>query len=178
MNNELAIKLNPKQERFCQEYLIDLNATAAAKRAGYSAKTAMEQGYQLLRNTSVQKHVAELKKQRREANEATAQKVVEELAKIAFSDIRNLFNVNNSLSKVNDLGKDITAAIASIKVYEEKNQGVLIGETKEIKLYDKLKALELLGRHFGIFEKDNTQSKENAINIIYLGEGVCPEKEL
>ena len=71
-------KLTPKQERFVQEYLIDLNATQAAIRAGYSAKTAEQQGYQLLQKPSVQAAIAARQKEREQRTAVNQQITVEE----------------------------------------------------------------------------------------------------
>lgn len=78
-------KLTAKQQRFCDEYLIDLNATQAAIRAGYSKKTANEQGARLLVNVSIQKKIFELQKEREKRTEITQDSVLHELALIAFA---------------------------------------------------------------------------------------------
>ena len=78
-------KLTAKQQRFCDEYLIDLNATQAAIRAGYSKKTANEQGARLLVNVSIQKKIFELQKEREKRTEITQDSVLRELALIAFA---------------------------------------------------------------------------------------------
>lgn len=84
--------LNAKQRRFLDEYLIDLNATQAAIRAGYSAKTASSQGERLLRNVEVQALLTERMKAREKRTEITQDKVLAELAKIGFADIRRALN--------------------------------------------------------------------------------------
>lgn len=83
-------KLTDKQRAFVAEYLIDLNATQAAIRAGYSVKTAEQQGYQLLQKTSVATKIAEAQAKRAERTEITQDRVLQELAKIGFSDIRKV----------------------------------------------------------------------------------------
>ena len=79
--------LTPKQERFCEEYLIDLNATQAAIRAGYSEKTAYSAGQRLLRNVEIQNRIAELKAERSKRTEITQDRVVKELAAMAFANV-------------------------------------------------------------------------------------------
>ncbi len=79
--------LTPKQERFCREYLIDLNASQAAIRAGYSTKGAVSFGSQLLGNINIQKRINELKTQRAERCDISADSVLRELVKTAFMDI-------------------------------------------------------------------------------------------
>ena len=80
-------KLTPKQERFCEEYLIDLNATQAAIRAGYSANTAREQGAQNLSKLNIQEKIAELQAERSKRTEITQDRVVKELAAMAFAKL-------------------------------------------------------------------------------------------
>ena len=157
------MKLTAKQEKFCNEYLIDLNATQAAIRAGYSEKTAMEQGYQLLHKTSVSGFIQERQKELQEETRITQKKVLEEYAKIAFSDIRQLFDGNNRLLEIKDIPDGIASCLSSVEVDEIFGQSmegkVQIGETKKVKVWNKINALDSLARHFGMFEKDNEQSK-------------------
>lgn len=169
--------LTDKQKRFCEEYIIDLNATQASIRAGYSENSAAEIGCENLIKPNIQKYISFLNEERQLNTGITAKRVIEELAKIAFSDIRNVLTVDNALADVKQLDDDSAAAIASIKVTEDKSMGEVIGETKEVKLWDKLRALDSLGKHFGIFEKDNSQGKPTQTTVINLGEGLKPDPE-
>ena len=110
-------KLTEKQKRFCEEYLIDLNATQAAKRAGYSEKTAFSIGVENLKKPLIQEYLQDLMKYRSERTGVTAEKVIEELEKIAFSDT-------------------------------------------EITGKERMKALELLGKHLGMFSGGGSEEKE------------------
>jgi phage terminase small subunit len=94
--------------------------------------------------------------------------VIEELAKIAFSDIRDVLTVDNGLRDISMLDEKTAKAISSIKITEDKSMGEVIGETKEVKLWDKLRALDSLGKHFGIFERDNSQKKTDNVTIFEL----------
>ncbi|WP_300685447.1 terminase small subunit [Acutalibacter sp. 1XD8-36] len=137
-------KLSEKQKRFVQEYLVDLNATAAAKRAGYSAKTACEQGARLLANVKVQAEIQKAMEKRQTRTEITQDRVLQELASIAFSKGTDYASVIAGCVVVNDtdeLTEQQKAAIVSIK---QTKEGV------EIKLADKYKALELLAKHLGL----------------------------
>lgn len=107
-------KLNDRQQLFAQEYLVDLNATQAAIRAGYSQKTARSQGERLLTNVDIAAAIQRGIKERIEKTQITAERVLLELAAIAFMDIEKLAEVGG-------------------------------------KITDKLKALELIGRHLGMF---------------------------
>lgn len=164
MENEY--NLTPKQERFCQEYIIDLNATQAAIRSGYSESSAQQIGSENLLKPVIQNYISFLNEERQKITGITAKRVIEELGRIAFSDIREVLTVDNALLDIKQLDDDTAKAIASIKISEDKSMGEVIGETKEVKLWDKLKALDSLGKHFGIFDKDNSQKKTDiSINI-------------
>jgi phage terminase small subunit len=154
--------LTDKQERFCQEYLIDLNATQAAIRAGYSQNTARSQGAENLTKPDIQERLSELNKSRLEATGISQKRVLEEYAKIAFFDIREIFDVDGGLINVKQLDSASAGAIASIKSSEEwgedeEGNKTVTGTIKEVKVFDKIRALQDLGKHLGLFEKDNSQ---------------------
>lgn len=144
-------KLTPKQQRFVEEYLVDLNATQAAIRAGYSPKTANEQGARLLANVSVQAAIQEAMKSREQRTEVTQDRVVKELAKIAFGDPRNVMSWGPSgvkLKASTELTDDEAAFVSEVSETTTEHGGSL-----KLKTNDKLKALELLGRHIGMFKE-------------------------
>lgn len=143
-------KLTPKQLRFVDEYLVDLNATQAAIRAGYSAKTANEQGARLLANVSVQAALSERMKAREQRTEITQDMVVAELAKIAFSDQRKVMMWGPSGVKLRD-SESLTEDDAAI-VSEVSETITAAGGSLKLKTHDKVKALELLGKHLGMFK--------------------------
>ncbi len=121
--------LTPKQKRFCEEYLIDLNATQSAIRAGYSEKTAESIGWENLRKPLIQEYIAEKQKEVQERTKVSVDFVINGIKEIA------------------------------LKGAKEENR---------------LRAFDMLGRHLGVYEKDNNQSKPEAIlNITrkYLGTG-------
>lgn len=172
----MARKLNAQQKRFCQEYIIDLNATQAAIRAEYSKKTAYSQGQRLLNHVEVQKELQRLMKKREKRTEVTADSVVKELAKIAFADITDFAEVCEiqRLATVDEKGNPHYETVQDvvIKDTDEMNPdklGVIAGMKHgahgiEIKLNDKMKALELLGRHLGLYT-DNLNHKIEDFNI-------------
>ena len=172
----MAKKLTAKQQRFVEEYLIDLNATQAAIRAGYSPKTAHEQGAQLLAKLSIKEEVDKVLAERSRRTGITQDRVLRELAKIAF--VNTLQVVDTDDAKVrHDIDEDDAAAIASVKVKTIPTEDGDIVE-REVKLHDKLKALELLGRHLGMFDKaDAMDATVNlVINTIYGPPGTGGEK--
>ena len=152
------VKLTPKQMRFVDEWLIDFNGKQAAIRAGYSAKTAEATAARLLRNVKVQAEIARRQKDLQRRTEVSQERVVKELARVAFADATDYVQVETRTVEKNDgtelsyqtvtltetaeLSADQRAAIAGIK---QGTNGV------EVKLHDKIKALELLGRHIGMF---------------------------
>ena len=142
-------KLSEKQQLFADEYLIDLNATQAAIRAGYSAKRASEIGYQLLQKTTVQTVIAEKMAERSRRTGINQDRIVLELARIAFL---RMTDVVDSQGKIrDDASEDDLSCIESIKYkHSESDSGSSV--EREVKTASKLKALELLGRHLGMFK--------------------------
>lgn len=164
------------QKRFCDEYLIDLNATRAYKVAYKSCKkdeTANVNGSRLLRNAKVQEYISKKQKEIEKRTEVTQDRVIQELARIAFLDISKLYNENGKLKNIQDIDKDTVRAISSLETLEEYDgygdDREKIGDTQKVKLLDKTKALELLGRHLGIFNDKldvNVKEKEEKKNAI------------
>ncbi len=155
------------QKRFCDEYLIDLNATRAYKVAYSRCKkdeTANVNGSKLLRNTKVQEYISEKMKDREQRTKITQDMVIKELAKIAFLDIRKLYTENGQLKNVADIDSETAGAISSLETLEEYegygDDREKIGDTQKVRLLDKTKALELLGKHLGMF-KDKVEIEQN-----------------
>lgn len=141
-------KLTEKQQRFVDEYLIDLNATQAAIRAGYSAKTADVQGSRMLGNVKVQQAISEAMAERSKRTGINQDRGVLELAKIALVKITD---VVDSKGRIKDTAtEDDLACIESIK-YKESESDTGSSVEREVKIASKLKALELLGKHLGMW---------------------------
>ncbi|MBP9869902.1 MAG: terminase small subunit [Nitrosomonas sp.] len=159
-------KLTPKQQKFVDEYLIDLNATQAAIRAGYSAKTAEWIGPQLLGKS----HVAAAIKARRDElsrkTEVTQERIILEMSRLAFMDIRSLFNPDGSLIPIKQLSDSAAAAIAGIDVVQIGNSDVGVGHVMKYKLPDKNKALENLARILGYFDKDKNKDHDASTALV------------
>lgn len=143
-------KLTAKQDMFVQEYLIDLNATQAAIRAGYSPATAKEIGAENLTKPNVRARIDEALAERSRRTGVNQDRVIRELARIAFVNAEKVINTNDATVK-EDASEDDTAAIASVKVKTVSGEEFNSTE-REIKFADKLKALELLGKHLGMFK--------------------------
>lgn len=138
-------------ERFCHEYIIDLNASQACIRAGYSKKTSGEMGYENLKKPQIQERIKELLKERESRTEITADMVIQELGKLAFSDIRKLYD-GERLLLPHELDDTTASTISSFKTRREGDAEEGFYEVEEYKRYSKDKSLELLGRHFGLFD--------------------------
>jgi len=156
--------LTPKQATFVAEYLKDLNGTQAAIRAGYSEATANEQASRLLANVSVRVAVDEALARRSERTEITQDQVIKELAALAFADMRNYADVEAggdvTIKAFDEMPKDATKAIKKIKerrrllsAGEGDGDNVILDSSLEFEHHDKLKALELLGKHLGMFKE-------------------------
>lgn len=147
--------MTKKQKRFVEEYLIDLNATQAAIRAGYSPDSAKEIGSENLTKPDIAKAVDQAIAERSRRTGVNAERVVRELAKIAFVNAGEVVDLDTALlmDKISD---DDMAAIQSVKVKTFGEDGI----EREVKLADKLKALELLGKHLGLF-KDKVEINGN-----------------
>jgi phage terminase small subunit len=145
----MMAKLTAKQQRFVDEYLIDLNATQAAIRSGYSVKTANEQGARLLANVSVQEAIAKEMAERSKRTGINQDRVVLELAKMAFVNIDDVVDIKTGAVKEN-ASKDDLACIQSIKY--KKSEGINgTSVEREVKIADKKSTLELLGKHLGMW---------------------------
>lgn len=141
-------KLTEKQQRFVDEYLIDLNATQAAIRAGYSVKTANEQGSQNLAKLSIQQAIAEQMAERSKRTGINQDRVVLELAKIALVKMTDIVDSQGRIKS--DASPDDLACIESVK-YKESESDTGSSVEREVKIASKLKALELLGKHLGMW---------------------------
>lgn len=141
-------KLTDKQQRFVDEYLIDLNATQAAIRAGYSVRTANEQGAQNLAKLSIQDAISKKMAARSRRTGVNAERVVLELAKVAFAKMTDIVDSNGKIKE--DASPDDLACIESIK-YKESDNEYGGSVEREVKIASKLKALELLGKHLGMW---------------------------
>lgn len=142
------MKLTPKQALFVAEYLIDGNGTRAAIAAGFAQKSAAVTGARLLKRPVIAELITERQAHRARRLEVTADRVTEELAKLAFYDVRELFDESGRLKEITELDDISAAAIAGIDIAEEKRNpdtGVQ-SWTKRIKLADRRGALELLGK--------------------------------
>lgn len=169
-------ELTDKQAAFCAEYLIDLNATQAAIRAGYSAKTARVTAQQLLTKPHVEERLRVLMNERATRTQVTADRVISEVARLGFSDLRKLFDEHGALLPVSQWPDDVAPAIAAVEV-DELFEGfgenrIQVGYTKKVKLWDKGKALEMLGRHLKLWVERHEHTGPNGGPIETRDDGI------
>ena len=179
-------KLTAKQQRFCDEYLIDLNATQAAIRAGYSEKNADKIGSELLGKTRFAEYILRRKKDRIERTEITQDMVLRELANIAFSNAADYASViekqamieveGNMIPILDEDGepvmyRTVEPALTENLTDEQKRALAVIKKGRdgfEVKPYDKLRALELLGRHLGMWVEKVEVTEKGVLGILQI----------
>ena len=161
----MAKKLTKKQQLFVNEYLIDLNATQAAIRAGYSVDTAREIGCENLTKPNIQQAIAKEMAERSKRTGVNQDRVVLELAKIAFVKMTDIVDDEGRIKS--DATDDDLACIESVKFKESYSDTGSMTE-REVKIASKMKALELLGKHLGMW---NDKIDVNvAVPIVISGE--------
>ncbi|MGG5838795.1 terminase small subunit [Huaxiibacter chinensis] len=142
--------LTDKQEMFCREYLIDLNATQAAIRAGYSAKTANRTASENLSKPDIQSRIAELKVQRNDLVGINATYVLNRLVEIDQMDVLDILNSSGELKPVSQWPKVWRTTLSGLDVVEMSSEGNTAALLKKIKWPDKVKNLELIGKHIDV----------------------------
>ncbi len=167
--------LTAKQLRFIEEYQVDLNATQAAIRSGYSRRRAGEIGYQLLQKTTVQQAIAVKRKELSQQLGLKSEQIVRQAACIAFSDLRKLFDESGALKHIEEVDKDTASAIASIEVVEARGMpadGTHVPRyTKRVRFWDKNAALEKLMKYLGLFKEDNKQKGDAVGDLLAAIDG-------
>lgn len=150
-------RLTPKQATFVQEYLIDLNATQAAIRAGYSEDTAYSIGHENLSKPEILDAIQAAMDLRAERTGITVDRVLVELARMGFADVRQIFTEGGQLRDIASLPAEVAASVQSVEVVTrpgaevDANGNRTIEYVHKIKLADKKGPLELLGKHLSVF---------------------------
>ena len=169
-------EITDKMRQFVDEYLIDMNGTQAAIRAGYSEATAQEQSSQLLDRPDIRELVEQRQKDRIDRTQISQDLTVNELKAIALSDIADFVIVKEGgvieQRPFNELKKEQTRCVKKIKQTvrtAQSSDGAVIHQTAvlELELYDKVKSLELLGRHLGIFNDKLTLDGALPLQIVF-----------
>lgn len=150
-------KLSGKQELFCREYVKCNNASEAGRRAGYSPKTAHQMGKENILKPAIIERIKKLKAPKIKQLDLSADLILSELKKLATSNMQDFFDKDGYLKGIHDLTRDQAAALSSLEIEQlYMNQGkekLHIGEAKKMKLWDKLKALNMLGQHLALFNE-------------------------
>ena len=144
--------------------MVDLNLTQAAIRAGYSPKTANITAYQNILKPHISKRIQQLLSKRANKVELTAERILLELTRIAFSNIDDFLGDGNEIVDLSTLPREKLAAVESVQITQDKD-GI---KNVKFKLYDKLKALNDAMRHLGLFEQDNRQQTMNLAILIQM----------
>lgn len=173
--------LTPKQAAFVAEYLIDLNATQAAIRAGYSERTAGSVGAENLTKPEIAAALAEAQQKRAERTEITQDRVLEEYAKLAFLDPRRFYDAEGRLIDIPDLPADVAAAISGMDIAVEKagadeSGNPVFAQVRKIKLADKKGALDSVARHLGMFN-DKMQLTGKDGGAVEVQHTISPETQ-
>ena len=164
-------KLNDKREAFCQEYLVDLNGTQAAIRAGYSEKTANRIASQLLSKLDVQGRIAELMQGRNRSTQIDASYVLTRLKEIDELDVIDILNDDlNGFKRLSEWPKSWRTSISGLDIQTVISGGEEPIEklVRKIKWPDKTKNLELIGRHVDVkaWEKEEASAGDELIDVI------------
>lgn len=168
--------LTEKQERFCQAY-IEFGDKSKAYREAYDAdamnsNSVAVEANKMFKDPNISLRVEELQKEIRERNKVKIDDVLGYLADMIKFDIAEIYNEDGRLKSIHDIPKPHREMIASVKVYEDfmsvDGSKEKIGETKEVKLLNKLDVIEKFMKHFGAYEKDNSQKTGSTVTIFQL----------
>lgn len=157
--------LSDREIAFKSEYLVDFDATRAARAVGYKGKHISKTASRLLGAPHIQAAIKREIESRAQRLRATVDNTVQEIARLSFSDVGDLFDVGGNLKSVKELPREVRACIASIKVVKKN---LIAGDNAveyvyEIKFWNKPKALELLATHLGLLQKD--QAERDAVDV-------------
>lgn len=164
LNDPTIGKLTPKQRMFVHEYLIDLNSTQAAIRAGYSPHTASVIATENLGKPNIRAAINKAMALRSRRVGITQDRVLQEIARVAFMNVTDLVNVDDASIRAG-VSRDDTAAIASIRIRKVPTQNGISHE-REVRFHDKLRALEMLGKHLGMFTDKVSVNADLLVKIV------------
>lgn len=151
--------LNRKRKLFCEEYIKDLNASEAAKRAGYIGKDVRTTACSLLKKPECSEYIKELQSATAERNRITVDDLIHDLDEIRKADLKDLYDEDGNLKGVNRLPSNVTRIIQEHEVTTQTIIGCDIEKTRtKYKFYSKLEAIEKLAKHLGFYERDNIRT--------------------
>jgi phage terminase small subunit len=180
----MATELTPKEKLFADEYLIDKNATRAHK-AAYCSKsdnTAAVEGHKLLRKPKIKAYISNKLEKVSKKAEITLERVLQEYGRIAFSDIRKIYDENSALKPIADLDDDSAAALAGIEVTEETDwkdgNKIVTGLTKKIRIHNKISALDSICKVMGWNAPEKKDITSNGKDIGQIDYSKLPDDVL
>ena len=159
-----------RQEKFCQEYVKTGNVPQSMIDAGYSDNYAKKRGHELLDNVGVSERIAELRNKIEDKMDVSRERVLAEYAKIAFMDVRKMFDDNGQPLSITQLDDDTVGAIAGIEVLEEKVKGEVVGHVKKYRLADKRAALADICKVMGYNEPEKKNINLKVDNLSSLSD--------
>lgn len=174
--NEIEVALSEQQKTFAIEYIKCQNGTEAALKAGYAKKSAYNSAYQLKQNPLIQRFIELNNQKRMERLNISADRVLNEFAKIGFFNIEEIYDEDGNILPIHEMPIHASAGISKIRerliVLNDDDTKVI---EREYHFHNKLSALENLGKHLGIYEKDNEQNRAN-VNL-YLPDNNREKKD-
>jgi phage terminase small subunit len=156
--------MTPKRERFIEEYLVDLNATQAALRAGYAASGAQQEGARLLANPEIAAAIDKRREKVSEKTGLTVELIDQKLKALVEFDPRKVLRDDGTLQKPSEWDESTAAAVAGLEVDEIGIEGVVVGHTKKLKIADRIRPLELAYKRLGVLRE--TQVQVGQLNLI------------
>lgn len=156
-------KLTSKQKRFCEEYVVDVNQTQAAIRAGYSKRTASSQASRLLTKVNIVEYVDKLKAEILENSKISIDECIQRLTAMARFDVLDFYDENGAMKDLKDVPEDARMAVEALDVDEIRIGDISVGESKKLKLSSRRATIVELMKYLGGFEKDNAQKRDNVV---------------
>ena len=162
-------KLTNKQTKFIDEYFIDLNATQAAIRSGYSKKTARKIGQENLTKPDILNAIKQRRKELSDATKINQERILNEEKSIAFFDLGKLFKTDGSLIPLGELPEEVRRGISGFEIIETPILGTKkIKRTYKYKLNDKGRSLERVGKHLGMYSEKIERGLTKEVLILFL----------
>jgi len=160
--------LNPKQEAFCNAYMLTFNGSQAAISAGYSPSTAAATASRMLTKSNIIEALAERREIANQVAGVTQERVIKELARIGFADIRGVIDDDGGMKQPSEWSDATAATISNVEIVAAGDLATI----HKIKTYDKVSALDKLGRHLGLYENDGGGQANIQFNFGRMERGV------
>lgn len=177
--------LTPRQEIFCQNFIIDFNATKAAIRSGYAESNAGNTASLLRTKSKIQKRIGQLMEEKRVANMATVNFVLARLIQAADIDMKDAYDEHGRLKEIKDMPEALRKSIVATESFVELEGNFRgaqpVGEVRKVKFMSKERVYEMLGRHLKIFtdkvEHSNPDGTMKPMAVMYLPENYRDKAE-